>query len=1050
MNRSFTPFYLLEKMLPKTIFLAVFFLLSGFSSARNINFQTIPNEVTGIWQTLAASSGVPIGREENAYVQAGNKFYLIGGRGIRAVQEYNPVTKAWVNKSNVPTELHHFQAVTLDGLIYVVGAFTGSYPREKPVPNVYIYNPTSDQWIEGPAIPASRRRGGAGVVVYNKKIYVIAGILDGHWTGHVKWMDEFDPASNTWKILGDAPHARDHFHAAIINGKIFVAGGRRSSTSTGQTFALTVPEVDVYSFATSSWSTLPAGSNIPTPRAGSGTVALGNELLVIGGESSQPTAHKETEALNVTTNTWRRLVDLKQGRHGTQAIESNNGIYIAVGAGNQGGSPLLSSHEAFYMSTATTPSGQALAQSNLTAPASLAFGQIAVSTSATKPLTLTNSTGNQAIVVSSITKTGDNSFTYSAPFTLPFVIPVGGSVSIQVTFSPGSGGAKSGSLAIKHSGSGQTATISLSGTAGTIGALSSYSINTGGPAITLQGKSWAADNYFVGGKIYTNTKIGDIANTGSDQLFKNERSSATPFGYAFPVVNGTYKVDLHFAEIYWGATGGGAGGTGKRVFSVNLEGGPVELVDFDIFKEAGAMNALAKSFNVTVADGILNIDFSMKTNQPKISAIQISPASDTGNGITATPSALHFFSQQAGTTSAPQTITFSNSGSVSRQISSVTLTGDNQAEFVHNFTNAITISPGSSQNLAVTFKPASLGTKVAQLSVVHSGSATPLLVGLTGEGANNPNQPPVANAGADQTVTVPVVSVTLNGSGSDTDGTVTSYAWSQVSGATVTFSSKTVAKPVLTGFSAGTYIFSLVVNDNLGASSAADQVTITVQSASAQQVTDLILINAGNEQAIQSFASGVTLNLNNLPTNLNIQAVTNPATVGSVKFVLTGAATRNQTETGAPYALFGDTKGDYNNWVPNAGNYTLTATPYTLSNGGGTAGTSRTVNLTFTKPSSGGARAGDDLDALNVSGAEALAEVFPNPATETIHIQVADWQKIRSVSINNSLGIRMFFSEDMEEVSKGISVKEMPAGLYLIQISGIDYRTSTKKIALVR
>ncbi len=420
----------------------------------------------GNWQTLTASSGIPIGREENAYVQAGDKFYLIGGRGIKAVQVYDPVNKTWTNKANVPLELHHFQAVTLNGLIYVVGAFTGNYPRETPVPQIYIYNPVTDKWLNGPTIPLARRRGSAGVVVYNNKIYLVSGILDGHWNGWVNWFDEYDPATNTWKILPNAPRARDHFHAAVINNKIYVAGGRRSSASTNQTFALTVPEVDVYNFATNSWSTLPGNSNIPTPRAGAGTVTVGNELLIIGGESSQPAGHKETEALNVNSNTWRRLADLNQGRHGTQAIESNNGIYIVTGAGNQGGSPLLTSHEAYYPAGATAPTGVALTPSQLNAPASLDFGQVAPNATDNKTLTLSNSGGNQAMVVSAITKTGDAAFATSAPFTLPFVIPAGGSATLNVSFNPTTTGAKVASLVIQHSGNGTPITVTLNGQAG--------------------------------------------------------------------------------------------------------------------------------------------------------------------------------------------------------------------------------------------------------------------------------------------------------------------------------------------------------------------------------------------------------------------------------------------------------------------------------------------------------------------------------------------------------------------------------------------------------
>ncbi|OUJ67422.1 FG-GAP-like repeat-containing protein, partial [Hymenobacter crusticola] len=95
------------------------------------------------------------------------------------------------------------------------------------------------------------------------------------------------------------------------------------------------------------------------------------------------------------------------------------------------------------------------------------------------------------------------------------------------------------------------------------------------------------------------------------------------------------------------------------------------------------------------------------------------------------------------------------------------------------------------------------------------------------------NQAPVANAGANQSLTLPTNTVTLNGSASsDADGTVASYQWAQVSGPnTATFNNPTVAQPTVSNLVAGTYVFSLVVTDNLGLASAAAQTTVTVNAA---------------------------------------------------------------------------------------------------------------------------------------------------------------------------------------------------------------------------
>ncbi|PSR54942.1 hypothetical protein AHMF7605_16240 [Adhaeribacter arboris] len=111
-----------------------------------------------------------------------------------------------------------------------------------------------------------------------------------------------------------------------------------------------------------------------------------------------------------------------------------------------------------------------------------------------------------------------------------------------------------------------------------------------------------------------------------------------------------------------------------------------------------------------------------------------------------------------------------------------------------------------------------------------------------------------------------------------------------------------------------------------------------------QQVTSFTLINASTDQPIRTMAPGEVINIASVK-NLNIRANTTPATVGSVKFALTGKQTKTSTETQAPYALFGDNNSNYNNWTPAVGSYTLKATPYSSSNGGGTAGASLTISF---------------------------------------------------------------------------------------------------------
>lgn len=300
---------------------------------------------TGSWH-IVATENEPTARHENAFAEVDGKFYLIGGRGNKPVDIYDPQTSTWTEGQKPPLEMHHFQAVPYQGKIYVMGAFTGGYPDEKPIPNIYIYDPEADAWEKGAEIPEGRRRGAAGVVVKDDKFYLVNGIQRGHLGDYTNWLDEYDPATGSWKVLADAPHKRDHFQAALVGDKLYAAGGRTSSAATDQTMELTVPQVDIYDFATDSWTT--AEEPIPTERAGTAAVVLGEDVAIIGGESvAHEVAHNEVEIFHTNTQKWDSLPDLKTGRHGTQAFLYNDKIYIAAGSGNRGGGPELTSMEVF-------------------------------------------------------------------------------------------------------------------------------------------------------------------------------------------------------------------------------------------------------------------------------------------------------------------------------------------------------------------------------------------------------------------------------------------------------------------------------------------------------------------------------------------------------------------------------------------------------------------------------------------------------------------------------------------------------------------------------
>jgi hypothetical protein len=126
-----------------------------------------------------------------------------------------------------------------------------------------------------------------------------------------------------------------------------------------------------------------------------------------------------------------------------------------------------------------------------------------------------------------------------------------------------------------------------------------------------------ADRYYVGGVTFTTQH--PISETAEALVYKTVRYGNS-FRYSIPAPNGSAKVRLLFAEIYFDAPG-------KRIFNVSINN-KVVLTKFDPFAEAGGQfRAIEKEFDVTVTDGRITILFTPIAEDPMINAIEIVPRS---------------------------------------------------------------------------------------------------------------------------------------------------------------------------------------------------------------------------------------------------------------------------------------------------------------------------------------------------------------------------------------------------------------------------------------
>ena len=132
-------------------------------------------------------------------------------------------------------------------------------------------------------------------------------------------------------------------------------------------------------------------------------------------------------------------------------------------------------------------------------------------------------------------------------------------------------------------------------------------VNVGGGQFTASsGIIYQADPGPTTGAAASQTfsTTADIVSTTDDPLYNTERWTAGgSYTYEIPVINGTYRVELNFAEIYSGITS-----AGQRVFDMALENQALAgLQNIDIFGQVGPNAPLVINQLVTVNDGSLSI-----------------------------------------------------------------------------------------------------------------------------------------------------------------------------------------------------------------------------------------------------------------------------------------------------------------------------------------------------------------------------------------------------------------------------------------------------------
>jgi hypothetical protein len=449
--------------------------------------------------------------------------------------------------------------------------------------------------------------------------------------------------------------------------------------------------------------------------------------------------------------------------------------------------------------------------------------------------------------------------------------------------------------------------------------------------------------------------------------------------------NGTFAPNVAYSvgNLPFAISGGDFFGNGIiDIAVVNNGGNTVSLVPGNgngTFNTAGTLTFGTGNEPIAIAVGDFNLDgradlVVSNSEDNTISVLLQVPAT------TLSTTSLAFGSQNTGSSSAPQSVVLTNTGSATLSVTSIAVTGSGNSQFIETNNCAGTLSAGSNCTVSVTFVPTVTGTASANLTITDNAAGSPQTVSLLGTGvAPAVLLSPTSLTFTSQTVgtTSPAQTVTLTNSGS--------------------------AALLITSITASAeYVQTNTCGTSVAAGAACSiSVTFTPTATGTQTGTVTIVDNAGSSQVVSltgtgSGAPAVSLS----PASLTFSSQAIDTTSAAQTFTLTNTGTGPLTITS----------------VATTGNYSQTNTCGTSV----AAGANCTISVFFT-PTTTGTLTGTVVVTDNASNSPQTVTMTGTGATDTVALTptsltfgnqaVNTSSAAKSIKLTNNTGARLTISK---------------------------------------
>jgi N-acetylneuraminic acid mutarotase len=268
--------------------------------------------------TWVAKHSLPQGRIDHKAGTLNNIIYVVGGRAsivTSTVVAYDRATNTWSSRQSLPSGRYSMNGVsTIGQRLYMTAGSQGNLGLTS---TLFVYKALSNTWVQKADMPET---GGCGVQG------VIAGLLYVYSGCAADRLFRYNPATNTWITLAPPPTSHHSGSGGVIGGKFYLAGGSHEEGGSYIAHA----QLDIYDPATDTWTT---GEPMPQRAELTAGAILNGKLYVAGGQVLQV----ESAALMVyspVTKTWATKAPLPATRTRAAGASAGGQFYVIGGREN--------------------------------------------------------------------------------------------------------------------------------------------------------------------------------------------------------------------------------------------------------------------------------------------------------------------------------------------------------------------------------------------------------------------------------------------------------------------------------------------------------------------------------------------------------------------------------------------------------------------------------------------------------------------------------------------------------------------------------------------